>query len=92
MVVCSEPVSGWGGGPAFRVPFVWNEAFAFSLSAFAATGRDEEEEGDAHRPGDHELGESVSRVPPSPPGWNRSRSPSATRPKLVLFFTDLWTS
>lgn len=88
---------GGGVGPAFRVPFVWNEAFAFStLSVFAAAGRDEEEEGDAHRPGDHELGESVSSppntAPTAAPGWNRSLSPSATRPKLVFFFTDLWTS
>ena len=30
------------------------------VCALSAGGRDEEEEGGAHRPGDHELGESVS--------------------------------
>lgn len=32
----------------------------FLLPPFAARGRDKEEEGGSHRPGDHELGESVS--------------------------------
>lgn len=53
----------------------WNYAF-LSVSARAATGRDEEEEGDAHRPGDHELRESVSTFEQ---GWIRScteRSPN----------------
>lgn len=56
-VILSEPVRDGVRPMRVAAGICRNEAF---LSACAATGRDEAEEGDAHRPGDHELRESVS--------------------------------
>lgn len=50
---------------------------SFSL-LFAARGREQEEEGGSHRPGDHELGESVSAADHSKDFWERKKN--------VLFF------
>lgn len=62
MVVCGEPVSD---GDVFSAkvsrprPRLTDPVLCRLLFS-PARGRDEEEEGGAHRPGDHELGESVS--------------------------------
>lgn len=60
MVICSEPVSWLLIGCVRHSPTV-APTFCLSFSLlFAARGRDQEEEGGSHRPGDHELRESVS--------------------------------
>lgn len=92
MVICSEPVSDRVRLRGSPLAFVAIKLFFPSL-LFAAAGRDEEEEGDAHRPGDHELRESVSIFHHS---WIRSCTEGAqistmTR-ALVFFLTDLWMS
>lgn len=60
MVICSEPVSEqWSVLVRLYFASPWHRLTACA-SALSARGRDEEEEGGAHRPGDYELGESVS--------------------------------